>query len=195
MNRTVHVLINNAANASLLHSQRFYNDQGKDEAEAVLSDRDHQRGNDRGDSDDHTVTAGIGEIVATGGGLQYRAVVRFLSGTIRIHKGDSVLWTNLDPTEPHTVTFGTEPANFIPTTLVDLGKPEADGTLTGTINSTSDFLNSGFIQARAPDRTESPQLPPATTRIRITFPNPGVYQYHCALHDVEGMLGTVIVLP
>jgi hypothetical protein len=65
----------------------------------------------------------------------------------------------MDPTEPHTVTFGTEPANFIPTTQVHLGTPKADGTLTGTINSTSQFLNSGFLQAQAPDRLFSPQLP------------------------------------
>ena len=99
----------------------------------------------------------------------------------------------MNPTEPHTVTFGTEPAHFIPTTRVKLGPTAPDGILTGTINSTSDFLNSGFIQAQAPDRTESAQLPPGTTRIRITFPNAGTYQYHCALHDVDGMNGTVIV--
>ena len=30
-------------------------------------------------------------------------------------QGESVEWTNIDPTEPHTVTFGTEPPNFVPT--------------------------------------------------------------------------------
>jgi hypothetical protein len=76
---------------------------------------------------------------------------------------------------------------------VDLGTPAVDGALTGTILSTGDFLNSGFLQAQAPDRVFAPQLPPGTTRIRITFPKAGTYQYHCALHDVDGMLGTVIV--
>jgi plastocyanin len=198
MNGTVHVLVNNEANAALLHNQRFYDDQARDEARDILSDRDHQ-GEEDDDSGGHAVTAGIGEIVATGGGTQYRAVVRFLDGTIRIHKGESVEWTNLDPTEPHTVTFGTEPANFVPTTQVDLGAAEADGTLSGTIKTTGDFLNSGFLQAQAPDRTApapgDAQLPPGITRIRITFPNPGTYEYHCALHDVDGMNGTVIVLP
>jgi plastocyanin len=198
MNGTVHVLVNNAANAALLHSQRFYDDQARDEASDILSDRDNQR-EETNEAGRNAVIAGTGEIVGTAGGTQYRAVVRFLTGTIRIHAGESVEWTNLDPTEPHTVTFGTEPANFVPTSQVDLSTPEADGTLSGTINSTSDFLNSGFIQAQAPDRTApavgDSQLPPGTTRIRITFPNPGTYQYHCALHDVDGMLGTVIVLP
>ena len=194
MNGTLHVLANTAANAARLHSQRFYDDQARDQAQDILADRDDQR-EEVDESGRNTVIAGTGEIVGTGGGTQYRAGVRFLAGTIRIHKGESVEWVNLDPTEPHTVTFGTEPANFVPTMPVDLGKPEADGTLTGTINSASDFLNSGFIQTQAPDRTGSPQLPPGTTRIRITFPKAGTYQYHCALHDVDGMLGTVVVLP
>jgi plastocyanin len=55
------------------------------------------------------------------------------------------------------------------------------------------FLNSGFIQAAEPDRTGSAQVPPGTTRIRIFFPNKGHYYYHCALHDVDGMYGEVIV--
>jgi plastocyanin len=194
MNGTVHVLASNAKNAALLHGQQFYDQVAADEAQDILKDRDHQK-EEVNDSPRNAVLAGTGEIVGTGGGTQYRAVVRFLDGTIRIHKGDSVEWTNVDPTEPHTVTFGTEPDGFIPPVPVNLGASEADGTLTGTITSTSEFLNSGFVVAQSPDRTGSPQLLPGTTRIRITFPNVGTYQYHCALHDVDGMLGTVIVEP
>jgi plastocyanin len=257
MNGTVHVLVNIPLNAGLRHSQRFYDDVAQDEAKALLSDNDTQDADQRGWNDDHrdrdgdnTVTAGIGEIVATGGGTQYRAVVRFLPGTIRIHEGESVLWTNLDPTEPHTVTFGTEPVGFVPTLyalppalFLPAGPPipnppvpctlaittdckdPGTGVVIGTINCTTSpaatagttpcnaaftpqgnsvspppppfaknsFLNSGFIQAAAEDRTGTAQLPPGTTRIRIYFPNKGVYYYHCALHDVDGMYGKVIV--
>ena len=254
MTGTVHVLVNNAANGALIHGQRFYDDQARDEAEAILSDSDRQR-DDRDEwnhrkNDEHAVTAGIGEIVATGGGLQYRAVVRFLPGVIRIHVGESIVWTNLDPTEPHTVTFGSEPAGFVPTlyslppaVLPPAGMPipnppapctslvttdctdPGTGTVIATINCTTappatagtspcnaaftpqgdsvspppppfakfSFLNSGFLQAAAPDRTGTAQVPPGTTRIRITFPNKGTYYYHCALHDVDGMNGTVVV--
>ncbi|MGH9646491.1 MAG: cupredoxin domain-containing protein, partial [Bryobacteraceae bacterium] len=255
MTGTVHVLVNNAANGALVHGQRHIDDVAHDEAQAILSDNDHQgdedhRGwNDRRDRD-HEVIAGIGEIVATGGGRQYRAVVRFLPGTIRIHAGDSVVWTNLDPTEPHTVTFGTEPAGFVPTlyslppalvpapgppipnppapctSLVATDCKDTDtGTVIGTINCTAappstagttpcnaaftpqgdsvtppppayaqfSFLNSGFLQAAIPDRTGTAQVPSGTTRIRITFPKKGNYYYHCALHDVDGMNGEVIV--
>ncbi len=194
MNGTVHVLANNAANAALLHSQHFYDQTAADEASDILKDRDSQK-EETIEAGSNAVLAGTGEIVATGGGTQYRAVVRFLNGTIRIHKGESVEWTNVDPTEPHTVTFGTEPAGFIPPVPANIGAPDADGTVTGTITSTSEFLNSGFVVAQAPDRLGDPQLPPGTTRIRITVPNVGTYQYHCALHDIDGMLGTVIVEP
>jgi plastocyanin len=260
MTGTVHVLKNLPINAPAIKSQRFYDEAARDELRALLSDNDDQ-GNDprHHDWDDHhdrdrndsnAVTAGIGEIVGTGGGTQYRAVLRFLPEVIRVHAGDSVVWTNLDPTEPHTVTFGDEPAGFVPTLYslppalsLPAGPPIpnppatctlamtancqdfATGAIIATINCTTSpaatagttpcdaafrpqensinppappfdansFLNSGFLQAAAPDRTGLAQVPPGTTRIRITFPNKGVYFYHCALHDVDGMYGTVIV--
>lgn len=209
MNGAVHVLPKGSA---LPYSQSFYNEQGADQAFSLTgtpwqsqSPQDgNSNGSPKGNSNSNTVLAGAGHIVGTGGGTQYRAVVRFINQTITIHKGDSVTWTNIDPTEPHTVTFGTEPANFTPTNPVNLGTATADGTLTGTVSSTSDFLNSGFIQTQAPDRaapglgtppTGDVQLPLGTTRITITFPNTGTFQYHCALHDVYGMLGTVVVVP
>jgi plastocyanin len=246
MTGSVHVLVNNATNSALIHSQRFYDDAARNEAEAVLADsddhEDDRRGREHWRDDDNSVIAGTGEIVATGGGLQYRAVVRFLPGVIRIHEGESVVWTNLDPTEPHTVTFGDEPTGFVPTlyslppaVLLPAGPPipnppalcsstvttdckdPGTGTVIAAINCTTtpctaafspqensvappapafaplSFLNSGFLQAAAPDRTGLAQVPPGTTRIRITFPNKGTYFYHCALHDTDGMYGTVIV--
>ncbi len=81
---------------------------------------------------------------------------------------------------------------------VDLGKAEADGTLTGRTCRIQAAISadSGFIQTRKRTRTGSHAgCPLGTTRIRITFPKAGTYQYHCALHDVDGMLGTVVVLP
>jgi plastocyanin len=232
MNGTVHVLANTAANAALLHSQQFYDVQGREEAAEILGDSDDAPGPFWGAgpipdffSPGNQVLAGVGKIVATGGGTQYGAVVRFLSPVIEIHKGESVTWTNIDPTEPHTVTFGTEPASFVPTVAYNLGTPLADGTLAATVNCpntatcdadfvqegtksatyvSSAFINSGFIGAAAPDRpapgagippSGDTQVAPGTTRITITFPVAGKYYYHCALHDDDGMYGEVIVLP
>jgi plastocyanin len=195
MNGTVHVLANNAANTALLHTPNFYDQQGDQEAGAILLDNILLQWQwPQPLSSGNLVVAGIGKIVATGGGLQYGAVVRFNASKIVIHQGQSVTWTNLDPTEPHTVTFGAEPANFIPPVPAGLGAPAADGTLTATYNPAV-FLNSGFLQAQAPDRTGDTQLPPGTTRITITFNKTGTYNYHCALHDVDGMVGEVVVVP
>ncbi len=133
-----------------------------------------------------------GEMSATAGGRQYVAIVRFLPGTIQIHAGQTVEWVNTDPTEPHTITFGTEPP--IPQTVVHtvLGP---DGALEATINSPTDSVSSGFLQASPQDRVGLVQSNPGITRLRIKFTKPGTYHYICALHDVDGMVGTVIVLP
>ena len=67
------------------------------------------------------------------GGYQQLAIVRFLKGTIEIHAGDTVEWSNHDPDEPHTITFGTEPPPneqfpFPPNVTVD-----SDGALHAVI--------------------------------------------------------------
>jgi plastocyanin len=194
MNGTVHVLADNAANTALLHTQNYYDQQGAQEANAILNDNSSHQSLPQPLSSQNQVVAGIGKIAGTGGGLQYGSVLRFVNSKIVIRKGESVTWTNLDPTEPHTVTFGDEPANFIPPVPAGLSAPAADGTLTATFNPAV-FLNSGFLQAQAPDRTGTAQLAPGKTRITITFNQPGTYSYHCALHDVDGMVGQVVVLP
>jgi len=40
-----------------------------------------------------------------------------------------------------------------------------------------------------------PRNPLDFTRFRVTFKQPGVYKYICALHDNLGMVGTVVVEP
>ena len=184
MNGVVHVL-----STAPPHDQTFYDDLAANEERALLSDKDHSS-DDEPFRSNTTVTAGTGEVVATGGGLQYRTIVRFLNGTVHIRVGETVEWTNTDPTEPHTVTFGTEPPN--PMTQMNV-TTDADGALHGTINSPSDSVSSGFIAAQLPDRIGSSQLEPGTTRIRITFTHEGAYDYICALHDVDGMVGKVVV--
>jgi plastocyanin len=138
------------------------------------------------------VTAGIGEISATAGGTQTLSVMRFLGDKIVIRAGDTVEWTNHDPVTPHTVTFGMEPAIvFNPTPNL---KVDADGALHGVVSSPADNVSSGVIGAAAQDTLAgNPQTPLGLTRFRVTFPNPGVFPYKCALHDTLGMMGTVIV--
>jgi plastocyanin len=185
--------------ANLPHDQWFYNDEAADQARDLVSDDDRRRGEDeRAEHSRHfsgnKVTT-TGELVATGGGKQYLAIMRFLPETIRVHVGETVEWTNFDPAEPHTVTFGTEPA--VPTTLVGLNTPssDSDGARHGTLpNATPDHLslNSGFIAAALQDQTAQTAL--GVTRVRVTFTQAGTYNYICALHDELGMKGRVVVV-
>jgi plastocyanin len=203
MTGVIHVL---ASTATLPHNQAFYNDEAADQTKAILADADMSMGHSgHGDMDMDTmsahvipgknsVTAGVGEVANTAAGFQSLSVVRFLSGTIEVRVGDTVEWTNLDPAEPHTVTFGTEPTgNPAPPSLnvtVD-----ADGARHATLSHVGDSAHSGFLQAAPMDQPGVPQSPPGVTVFRVTFTGAGTYDYICALHDTLGMVGKVIVKP
>jgi plastocyanin len=195
MTGTVHVLDRSLA---LPHNQDFYDDQAEKERRDLLSDRDQRSDGD--DWDMHQshihgseVTAGTGEIVATPGGSQNLSVMRFMEPTKVIHAGETVEWTNSDPVTRHTITFGTEPADFMPPSAnVTVDK---DGARSATINSVSDSVNSGLILASAHERIGIAQAALGVTRFRVKFTQAGVYPYICAIHDNLGMKGEVIVLP
>ena len=139
------------------------------------------------------MTVGVGEISATAGGSQTLSVVRFIDDKIYIHAGQTVEWNNHDPVTPHTVTFGTEPANI-------LGPPsdnvttDADGALHAIISSNADSVHSGLIVA-PPQELIGKNFPLGVTRFRVTFTQAGTFPYICALHDNLGMKGMVIVFP
>jgi plastocyanin len=197
MTGVIHVL---AVSAALPHDQAFYDAQAADQRKSLLTDTDKQR--DMDDmlsahvlSNKNSVTAGIGEMTVTGAGFESLSVVRFLKGTIEVRKGDTIEWTNLDPALPHTITFGTDPANPIPPSGNVPLNPDADGVLHATISSQGDNVHSGFIVAAPENQVGVPQSPPGNTRFRITFTEAGTYNYICALHDNLGMVGKVIVRP
>ncbi|WP_433965679.1 cupredoxin domain-containing protein [Tunturiibacter gelidiferens] len=195
MTGVIHVL---PVSATLPHDQAFYNEQAADQRNSLLTDTDKHR-----DMDDmlsahllankNGVTAGIGEMNVTGAGFESLSVVRFLKGTIEIHKGDTIEWTNLDPALPHTITFGQDPANPIPPSGNVPLTLDADGVLHATISSHRDNVHSGLILASPENQVGVPQSPPGNTRFRITFTEAGTYNYICALHDNLGMVGKVIV--
>ena len=198
MTGVVHVL---DAIQELPHDQAFYDREAADQRRDLLSDRDGGSvaacgGCAAQDSlKARVVTAGTGEISATAGGTRNLSVVRFLADQILIRAGDTVEWTNQDPVDAHTVTFGTEPigvAIFSPSANVTT---DTDGALHGKITSPADNVNSGVIAAAAQDQIGSPQTVLGVTRFRATFPNPGSFPYRCLLHDDLGMKGMVIVLP
>ena len=195
MTGVVHVL---ELGQALPHGPDFYEDQAEEHGHALLADAD-RRGHDEGEDSEHHhhgenhVAAGGGEISATPGGQDTLAIMRFMEHTTVIHAGQTVEWTNPDPATAHTITFGIEPANPIPPSRNF--KTDADGALHATINSTSDSVHSGLIQAARQERAFLPQSPPTVTRFRVTFSKAGTYPYICALHDNLGMKGEVVVLP
>ncbi len=194
----------------LPYDQAAYDEQAKEQLEALLEDADrHQHHAEHqhaiGDmfsakvsSHTKSVTAGVGEIAATAGGQQSLSVVRFFDGTVTIHAGDTVEWTNLDAELGHTMTFGKVPQDLIdpscsPNCVVST---DPDGALHATITSTQQNVHSGVIAALLEDVPGVPQAPVyPPTRFRVTFTTPGTYPYVCAFHDNLGMQGTVIVQP
>jgi plastocyanin len=146
------------------------------------------------DKSANAVAVGIGKVLATGGGHETVSLMRFVEPEQVIHAGATVEWTNHDPITPHTITFGEEPQGdpAPPSGNVTL---DVDGALHAIITSTSDSVHSGFIISAPQERIGLPQAPLGTVRFRVTFTNPGVYPYICALHDDLGMKGRIIVLP
>ncbi len=195
MTGAVHVL---DPSEQLPYEQTFYDREALTDGAALvgvasrLTKRGIAEDNDGGPA--AKVTAGVGDIVTTsGGGSQTAALFRFLRDTIVVRVGDTVEWTNLDPSTPHTVTFGTEPADPRPPSLPPVVTTDSDGARHATINSINDSANSGLLTLAFQDRPNLAQSPLGTTRFRVTFKTAGTFRYICALHDNVGMKGTVIV--
>lgn len=197
MTGTVHVL---DPSSPLPHDQAYYDHVAATTRHDLLADRHGNRNDDEGAMDDgddwhgqqREVTAGAGNISATPGGQQSVSVMRFMQSRVEIRVGGTVEWNNVDPATPHTITFGTEPANpAIPVNAT----PDADGGLSATINFLSDSANSGLIVAAGLERIGVALAPLNATHFRVTFTHPGTYPYKCALHDNLGMMGVVVVRP
>jgi plastocyanin len=190
---------------TLPHDQNFYDREAQRQRAELLGDASRLKGRGASGDDDRAqsgqVIAGIGAIVTTtGGGSQIASVMRFLRDTIIVRIGETVEWTNLDPSIPHVVTFGAEPADpRAPSAGLTL---DPDGARHAVVGSLADSVNSGTLPPAPQDRVglvESPLFPgtglggPGTTRFRVTFTSPGTFNYICAIHDELGMKGTVIV--
>jgi plastocyanin len=148
-------------------SQHDYERQIDQETTAIL--RDGRKLADQAEDrlNNHHVTLGIGDGLAS--------VMRYFPQRIVLHVGQTIIFTNRDVMEPHTVTEGPTPSSgdFAP-----YGDPRAfDG---------QPPLNSGFIGTN-----------PAWfgTTFGVTFVKAGTYAFRCDLHDYLGMVATIVVLP
>ena len=125
----------------------------------------------------------VGKILSTGGGWQYGSMFRFVdahgniitkNAPLKVHVGQTVEFLNLDPAEPHTITFGcptddaTCPVGGGPGAFVDTSGPfgtDGDGSRSAVLNTgfdpadetnrdanAKDEINSGLLIAPAQDR-------------------------------------------
>jgi plastocyanin len=203
MTGVVHVL---PLSATLPYVQSDYDKLAADQTKDLINDLDSAKAqNDNPGTGTNQVVA-TGELVATGGGKAYLAIMRFLPTKIVVHAGETVEWTDVNPAEPHTVTFS--PAGTVGTPLEPgagalIGvTPDDDGARHGTLPNkagtavacglgTSCF-SSAIIGPANQDQTAQTAI--GITRARVTFTTPGTYDYYCILHEDLGMRGTVVVL-
>jgi plastocyanin len=130
--------------------------------------------------------------VWVGAGNKRGSNLSFFPSVITVHVGQTVAFLKThDPTEPHTVTFGTLPAG---------GDPIAELIPSGgnTVNAATGVVNSGFLSTKR--QFAFYQLPGPfpfvqATEFDVTFTSMGTFTYVCAIHDGIGMKGVVIVKP
>jgi len=155
MKGMVHV---RAAGSEYPHSQSDYNEAAESQAHATLEDGYKL--------DDALWAQSSNHKVLVGGDDGTAMIMRFVRPTVTVEVGETVWFTNTGMGEPHTVTFGTEPAN--------IEAPWGDPT-----SFSGGDLNSGI-------------MPPGST-FAVTFTKAGTFDYICGLHDYMGMVGKVIV--
>jgi plastocyanin len=85
------------------------------------------------------------------------------------------IWNTCPGTEVNNLTEHSQP-------LVPSGDPYTEGERTSGILLPQEYLDSPVGAGL-----------PFESSYSVTFPNPGTYHYHCAIHP--GMIGTVVVIP
>lgn len=108
-------------------------------------------------------------------------VMRFVRGNTVVKAGSWVTFKNLT-VDPHTITIGDDTAmpggGLLP--VGDLADIEPG------VSYSSGIFGSAFDQAFGISLPDS---------ISFHFGHPGMYHFFCALHDYEGMVGTITVVP
>jgi plastocyanin len=114
-----------------------------------------------------------------GDGKRY-TVERFGASNLTIHTGDTVIWSQNDPNEVHTVSFLSGGPD-VPLTLPD-GAPNkrAQAPAGGTVYAGRGFVSSGFLK---PGQSYA-----------LTFSRAGSFRYQCLIHDDFGMVATLTVV-
>jgi len=110
-----------------------------------------------------------------GGGTGFLELLRFVPPDLSIGAGDTVKWT---ATAVHSVTFpaaGQDPATIDPFTAPATTNAVYDG---------KSLFNSALLATGAPG---------VPSTYELTFPQPGTFDYVCALHQFLGQTGRIVV--
>lgn len=129
-----------------------------------------------------TVGAGVSEPAKSG----ILSAMRFLPSYITVKQGEVLTFTNGDPEVPHTVSFNYDDKSALPG-MTPVGYTPGQ---VAVINTQTDSVNSGWL-ANAPLGGFTIQ----GKDFKVKFTSPGVYNFHCEIHDQQGMKGTVVVTP
>lgn len=119
-------------------------------------------------------------VVAIAGATSYGDVQQFFPPRVTIREGDTVRWHSAVKT-PHTATFGPFPGGL---PIVD-NPAVAEQFRPGEAYDGSGYWNSGAIGVDWPLGLD----------FEMKFARPGTYLYYCILHDTQGMVGEIVVLP
>ncbi|TQJ40124.1 plastocyanin [Arthrobacter sp. SLBN-112] len=141
------------------YSQADYDKASRAQERSILRDGQQLDASLAQQASNHKVIAGGDDGVAM--------VMRFVRPTVTVHVGDTVVFANTGMDAPHTVTFGTEPANIF--------APSGDRS-----HFNGGDLNSGIMWPG--------------DEFAVTFQAKGTFEYICALHDYMGMVGKVRVV-
>jgi len=118
---------------------------------------------------DHVVILGIGNGVTS--------VYAFIPNELTISEGDSILFINMDPFVPHTVTIG----NYtLPDGVGIVPETASENDYTG-----SDTFNSGWLWPLG--------NPGSLNTVTVTFTKSNTYTVYCALHVSIGMYMNLVI--
>ncbi|MGD9932877.1 MAG: plastocyanin/azurin family copper-binding protein, partial [Dehalococcoidia bacterium] len=119
-------------------------------------------------------------VVAIAGATSYGDVQQFFPPSVTVRAGDTVRWHSVVRT-PHTATFGPFPGG-----LPVVGNPAVDDVYQpAAVYEGTGYWNSGVIGVDWPLGLD----------FAMQFGKPGKYLYYCILHDTQGMVGEIVVLP
>jgi plastocyanin len=124
------------------------------------------------------------------------SIFRFSRQPVVIRRGTTVTWEMRDPFEIHAVTFMGRMRAMHKHEEFVLVQPQAQGAPRLQINPKiavptkvtaydgEEYANSGIL---------FPPGAPGPHSFALTFTKPGRYEYFCAVHDLYGMRGVIIV--